>query len=99
MKITGKRAEAFRYRFMYDEGISLFDVYKNPSDAKIRAFDWCCKKCADMGGYNMCIMSHNAFGFTVGWITEGMYLGADGELYSKYTLHVETPRNFYEMEY
>lgn len=91
MYITGKRADNFRYRFTYDEGDSIFAVYDRPSYAKVQAFQECRRKCHGMGGYNFCIMSHNTFGFTCGWITE--------DVPGKYTLHVETPNNSYEMEY
>ena len=91
MKITGKRAEGFRLRFMYDEGNILYDVYRNPSAAKMQAFNRCREKCMEMGGYNFCILSHNSQIFTVGWITE--------DENGAHTLHVETAYNSYEMEF
>nr|DAG43276.1 MAG TPA: hypothetical protein [Caudoviricetes sp.] len=89
MHITGQRAERFRHCYLYDEGDNIFTLYARPSQAKIRAFEECRRKCAIQDGYNFCILSHNSFGFTCGWVTD------DGE---RLTLHVETPYNSYEME-
>ena len=91
MKITGKRADHFRYAFTYDCGETLFDCYKTPSAAKIEAYERCREKCYRQGGYNFCILSCNTFGFTCGWVTCQPSIGC--------TLHVETPKNSYEMEY
>ena len=91
MFIRGKKAEHFRYTFKYDdEGTDIYDVYGSPSYAKVQAFENCRKKCAAQGGYHFCILSHNTFCFTCGWLTQenGVYI-----------LHVETPKNSYEMEY
>lgn len=91
MFIRGKKADSFCYRFTNGEGKDIFDVYERPSNAKVQAFEECRKKCAGMGGYNLGIISHNTFGFTCGWLT----MDATG----KFTLHVKTPNNYYEMEY
>lgn len=92
MFITGKRADNFRYRFSYDsKGDNIFCCYACPSQAKIQALAECRKKCVSQDGYDFCIISYNTFGFTCGWLT----LDDNG----KTTLHVETPRNSYEMEY
>lgn len=68
----------------------LGHVYKSrPSDAKIKAYNWCREKCHEMGGYGFRIIGHNTFAFTVAWLTceNGRYI-----------LWVETAENSYKFD-
>lgn len=90
MYITGKKADCFRYRFTHSEARTLYDVYRKPSENKIRAYEQCREKCSSQFGYNFRILSHTSQCFTCGWITG---------CFGKKILHAETLCNSYEMEY
>lgn len=91
MKLTGKRANNYRWRMVNSNKYDLFECYQKSSAEKILAYSRCKAKMLGQHGYNFTILSHNAHTFTVGWITE--------EAPNRYTLHVETYKNSYEMEF
>ena len=47
------------------KGEKLSDVYKNPSDAKIRAFNCCKRECEKLNGFNFAIVGHSSYIFAV----------------------------------
>lgn len=65
-------------RYLESNDDDIFDVYKNPSQAKQEAFVRCWALCDDMNGDDFKIVSHNAQTFSVGFIAhipsfDGMY--------------------------
>lgn len=60
-RAAAERAYAFpRYTFH-----SLWDAYGKPSENKVRAWDYCKRLCAEMGGFDMVISSRNSMVFSV----------------------------------
>ena len=47
------------------EGEKLSDVYKKPSDNKIRAFNECKRECEKLNGFNFAIVGHSSHIFSV----------------------------------
>ena len=52
---------------LWVQGEELSDVYKKPSDAKIRAFNWCKDECEKLNGFNFAIVGHSSQIFSVGF--------------------------------
>lgn len=50
---------------MYIKGEYLWHVYSRYSVAKERAYEYCRKMCADLGGFNFAITSYSTCMFTV----------------------------------
>lgn len=65
---------------------NLYECYNKFSNAKANAMEWCKDKMKAMNGHDMKILSHNTFGFTVGWLV------GDDKLY------IETPKKSYEID-
>ena len=87
-----KKAQAFKDNYMFSNDFSLFHVYKNPSRSKMRAYDECRAKCAEMRGWGFKILSFNTNAFTCGWMYSDKETGV-------IMLNVETYRNTYTIEY
>ena len=92
MYITGKKARNFvnQYENIYYP-LSLNDVYKSYSAAKLHAWEYCERKCFKMNGRRLTVLSHNVSTFTAGF----EYTNPDTGVRM---LHVETYANSYDME-
>lgn len=91
MKLSQRTAKAQHFIEMWEtaDSTELYNVYKNYSSAKLRAFDDC------RSGFNSTvdaerfrIISHNSQFFTAAWY-------GFSEQYRKYGLFVETYANSY----
>lgn len=52
-----------------NRGKTLHHFYKNPSYAKLRAFDnRCCGICYDCNGYDLSVVSANTFNFSASFV-------------------------------
>ena len=72
MKTISKNSKLGRYylyAYEHSTTCSLFDVYKKPSDRKIRANKNCQLRCAAEKGDNYKIITASIFTFTVAWQT------------------------------
>lgn len=47
---------------------NIFQAYKEPSSAKINAFEYCERLCEKYNGYGLKIVSKNTFQFSVGFL-------------------------------
>ena len=90
MYIIGKKARSFvnQYNNMWYR--SIHDVYKQLSQRKVAAWGHCLRKCGEMNGHNITVLSYNSQTFTAAWY----YTPDTGVL----MLHVETYANSYDME-
>lgn len=66
-----KRASDFLRRASVSEGHSLRDVYATYSYEKAMSYRDCATKCAEEGGKNFRIISHNTFSYSVAWDIPG----------------------------
>lgn len=82
IKGTTKRGQELLKKSQNWEGKYLSQVYDRWSQAKQNAWDYCYNLCISENGEQFSIISHNSFGFSVGWFTEQ---GA----------RIETPKNSY----
>ena len=92
MYITGKKARNFinQYENIYYP-LTLNDVYKSYSVAKLHAWEYCERKCFKMDGKRLTVLSHNSSVFTAAF----EYTHPDTGVRM---LHVETYANSYDME-
>lgn len=92
MYITGKKARNFinQYENIYYP-LTLNDVYKSYSVAKLHAWEYCERKCLKMNGRRLTVLSHNSSAFTAAF----EYIHPDTGVLM---LHVETYANSYDME-
>lgn len=92
MYITGKKARSFvnQYDRIYLP-LTLDDVYKSYSVAKLHAWEWCQRKCGSMNGRRLTVLSHNSNFITVAF----EYTHPDTGVLM---LHVETAYNSYDMK-
>ena len=75
------------------QGCELYEVYKNPSSRKQRAFEYCRQKFVDTpNSRNFHITSHNAQTYTVAW--SGDYVNPDTGVAVPATF-IETAQNSY----
>lgn len=77
-----KRAQRFIHALEQSEDMYLHQVYGRYSQSKAIAWNHCWNECLRDGGMHFRILSHNTFGFTVGWI-------------APYGYRIETPSNTY----
>lgn len=92
MYITGKKARNFVNQ--YDNvlfPLTPNDVYKSCSTAKQQAWDYCVRKCEEMNGRRLTLLSHNSQTFTAAF----EYTHPDTGVFM---LHVETYANSYDMK-
>lgn len=61
------------FKYLKSSATSLSDVYKNPSDAKIDAFNYIAKECYDFGGKDLRIISHGLYFFSCGYIAKSIF--------------------------
>ena len=59
----------------------LSDAYKRPSEAKIRAYEWCMNDYKRLNGTDFRICSKNTFGFTCAFLFNDPYAGSALSLY------------------
>lgn len=92
MYITGKKARSYvnQYNRTYFP-LTLDDVYKSYSVAKLHAWEYCQRKCDSMNGRRLTVLSHNSHFFTAAF----EYTHPDTGVLM---LHVETYANSYDME-
>lgn len=92
MYITGKKARSYvnHYNRTYFP-LTLDDVYKSYSVAKLHAWEYCQRKCDSMNGRRLTVLSYNSFVFTAAF----EYTHPDTGVLM---LHVETHSNSYDME-
>lgn len=92
MYITGKKARSYvnQYNRTYFP-LTLDDVYKTYSGAKLHAWEYCCRKCESMNGRRLTVLSYNSNFFTAAF----EYTHPDTGVLM---LHVETYANSYDME-
>jgi hypothetical protein len=92
MYITGKKARSYvnHYNRTYFP-LTLDDVYKSYSVAKLHAWEYCQRKCDSMNGRRLTVLSYNSFVFTAAF----EYTHPDTGVLM---LHVETNSNSYDME-
>lgn len=91
MYITGKKARHYVEMYRRAGYRSIYGCYQNPSRAKIAAWGQCIRKCVEMNGYDITVISYNSQVFTAGWY----YIHPDTGVLM---LHVETHANSYDME-
>lgn len=83
IKATSQRGQAYIYAVDHNTDFYLDSVYKTYSREKYNAWLYCKNLCDKEDGRGFCIISHNTFGFSVGWILpNGNY-------------RIETPNNSY----
>lgn len=65
MYITGKKARSYvnQYSRIYIP-LTLDDVYNSYSVAKLNAWEYCQRKCDNMNGRRLTVLSHNSNFFT-----------------------------------
>ena len=65
MYITGKKARSYvnQYDRIYNP-LTLDDVYKSYSVAKLHVWEYCQRKCDSMNGRRLTVLSHNCSFFT-----------------------------------
>lgn len=92
MYITGKKARSYvnQYNRTYFP-LTLDDIYKSYSVAKLHAWEYCQRKCDSMKGRRLTVLSHNSNFFTAAF----EYTHPDTGVLM---LHVETYANSYDME-
>lgn len=92
MYITGKKARSYvnHYNRTYFP-LTLDDVYKSYSVAKLHVWEYCQRKCDSMNGRRLTVLSYNSFVFTAAF----EYTHPDTGVLM---LHVETHSNSYDME-
>ena len=92
MYITGKKARSYvnQYSRIYIP-LTLDDVYNSYSVAKLNAWEYCQRKCDNMNGRRLTVLSHNSNFFTAAF----EYTHPDTGVFM---LHVETYANSYDME-
>ena len=92
MYITGKKARSYvnQYNRTYFP-LTLDDVYKSYSVAKLHAWEYCQRKCDSMNGRRLTVLSYNRNFFN----TAFEYTHPDTGVLM---LHVETYANSYYME-
>lgn len=92
MYITGKKARSYanQYSRIYIP-LTLDDVYKSYSVAKLHAWEYCQRKCDSMNGRRLTVLSNNSNFFTAAF----EYTHPDTGVLM---LHVETYANSYDME-
>lgn len=92
MYITGKKARSYvnQYNRTYIP-LTLDDVYKSYSVAKLHAWAYCRRKCESMNGRRLTVLSYNSNFFTAAF----EYTHPDTGVLM---LHVETYANSYDME-
>lgn len=92
MYITGKKARSYvnQYERIYIP-LTLDDVYKSYSVAKLHAWEYCQRMCDKMNGRRLTVLSHNSNFFTAAF----EYTHPDTGVFM---LHVETYANSYDME-
>lgn len=92
MYITGKKARSYvnQYARIYYP-LTLDDVYKSYSVAKLQAWEYCQRMCDKMNGRRLTVLSHNSNFFTAAFEYTHPYTGV-------LMLHVETYANSYDME-
>lgn len=92
MYITGKKARSYvnQYSRIYIP-LTLDDVYKSYSVAKLNAWEHCQRMCDKMNGRRLTVLSYNSNFFTAAF----EYTHPDTGVLM---LHVETYANSYDME-
>lgn len=92
MYITGKKARYYvnQYNCTYFP-LTLYDVYKSYSAAKLHAWEYCQRKCDSMNGRRLTVLLYNSNFFTAAF----EYTHPDTGVLM---LHVETYANSYDME-
>lgn len=92
MYITGKKARSYvnQYSRMYNP-VTLDDVYNSYSVAKRHAWEYCQRKCDNMNGRRLTVLSATNMFFTVAFEYTHPNTGV-------LMLHVETYKNSYDME-
>lgn len=82
-----KKQQGIYHAYCNSNTRSIYEAYKNPSAAKVRAFDYCMRVCAEMGGMNPRITGANtsAFSFAFMYEKDGVSM-----------LHYETHMNTYD---
>lgn len=92
MYITGKKARSYvnQYSRIFFP-LTLDDVYKSYSVAKLNSWEYCQRKCDKMNGRRLTVLSHNSNFFTAAF----EYTHPDTGVLM---LHVETYANSYDME-
>lgn len=91
MYITGEKARSYVNQYNRTPYRSIHDCYKRPSEHKIAAWGYCLRKCGEMDGHNITVLSFNSCFFTAAWY----YAHPDTGVLM---LHVETYANSYDME-
>ena len=91
MYITGKKARSYVNQYNRTPYRNIHDCYNRPSEHKVAAWGYCLRKCHEMGGHDITVLSFNASFFTAAWY----YTHPDTGVLM---LHVETYANSYDME-
>ena len=91
MYITGEKARSYVNQNNRTPHRTIHDCYKSPSNNKIAAWGYCLRKCGEMDGHNITVLSFNSCFFTVAWDYTHPDTGVP-------MLHVETYANSYDME-
>ncbi len=91
MYITGKKARSYVNRYIHTSYRTIHDCYNKVSPRKISAWGDCLRKCREMDGHDITVLSFNSSFFTAAWY----YTQPDTGVLM---LHVETYANSYDME-
>lgn len=91
MYITVKKARSYVNQYNRTPYRTIHDCYKRPSNNKIAEWGYCLRKCGEMDGHNITVLSFNTSFFTAAWY----YAHPDTGVLM---LHVETYANSYDME-
>ena len=88
-----KGSKALNFITQYNRALyrTIYDCYARPSQNKVAAWGYCMRKCRDMNGQGITVLSFNSSYFTVAWL----YTHPDTGVLM---LHVETYANSYDME-
>ena len=94
IKNTTKKAlsmiNSYKYYLSKNNGVSLYEIYNDFSDAKYRGFLYCLKLKEMKEGYNPCFCGHNCMAFTYAFLfiknneTYLAYITKDNDYMIKY---------------
>ena len=66
-EIKGKKLLGFYQSYCRSTEYNIFQAYNRPSDAKIRAFDYCLDLMSKLDGHGIRIVGHNCMTFSAGF--------------------------------
>jgi len=69
-KEVSKFMKSKYHQYRVSDMYSLYDKYKQPSDAKLLAYDYCADLCRDFNGRCLKVVGGNSMQFSAGFVGE-----------------------------